>query len=504
MPAGSNDYLGVGVSLTFGFLFLLGLLFLSTIRRKKIGLGPVATCVWAIALMVIMELADNGIIAWLPAVFQPWLAFVAYLGLVFVFLKILDLLLIEDYLIVKRELYIPHVLRLLGVLVGLGLAGLLLLRFVLDVNVLALIAVPTVATAVVGFALKDVIARFASGIELGRIIRVGDWVTLMGKEGVITNITLNYVTIKTRGWDYVNLPNDAVTQAEIVNHSRPEGETAGTLAIEAGYGHPPMFVKQVLIEAAAAAPGVAPHPAPICFLQEFKESGIEYRLRFWLTDYARREQIAGEVMAYVWYAFKRHNIELPFPKRVVTMTQPSDAQAARQAEIGEFLRHLTAIDFLALLSEAEHRRLAECAEKRVYMPGELVVREGDEGSEFFVVMGGSADVEISAGGQVTKVASIAGANFFGEMSLLTGAPRSATVRATSPLTVLVIGKEAMRQVLANNQSLVERFGETLAQRQADLASRRESAAKSSLQERGAADSRSFASRILNFFGLARR
>lgn len=503
MPAGSNDHLGVEVSLAFGLLFLLVLLFLSTVRRKNIGPGPVAACLGAIVLMGVMELADKGFISWIAPALQPWIAFVAYLGLVFVFLKILDLALVEDYLIAKRELYIPQVLRLLGVLVGLGLAGLLLLRFVLDVNVLALIAVPTVATAVVGFALKDVIARFASGIELGRIIRVGDWVTLMGKEGVITDINLNYVTIKTRSWDYVSLPNDAVTQAEVVNHSRPEGITARTLTIEAGYAHPPLLVKQVLTEAAAATPGVAPHPPPVSFVHEFKESGIEYKLRFWLTDFARRERIAGEVNAYIWYAFKRHGIEIPYPQRVLHHAAGPDRAAARAAEVDEFLGHLRSTSFLAVLNEEEHRRLAEGAEKRIFMPGELVVREGDEGSEFFVVMSGTADVEISAGGQTTKVASIGRDDFFGEMSLLTGAARSATVRAATPLTVLVVGKEHMAAVLANNQSLVERFGETLAERQSALASHRESAAKPRKQDANA-DSRSIASRILKFFGLARR
>lgn len=503
MPAGTNDHLGVGVSLTFGFLFLLFLLFLSVVRRKKIGLGLYVVCLSSIVMMGLLELVKGGFISWIIPSAHPWLAFVAYLGLVFVFLKILDLGLIEDYFIARRELYIPHVLRLLGVIVGLGLTGLLLLRLVLDVNALALIAVPTVATAVVGFALKDVIARFASGIELGRIIRVGDWVTLMGKEGVITDINLNYVTIKTRGWDYVSLPNDAVTQAEVVNHSRPEGITARTLTVEASYAHPPLLVKQVLTEAAAAAPGVAPHPAPVSFVHEFKESGIEYKLRFWLTDFARRERIAGEVNAYIWYAFKRHGIEIPYPQRVLHYAAAPDRATARAADVAEFLGHLRSISFLSMLNEEEHRRLAEGAEKRVFMAGELVVREGDEGSEFFVVMAGAADVEISVGGQTSKVASITAGHFFGEMSLLTGAPRSATVRATTPLTVLVVGKENMAAVLANNHSLVERFGETLADRQSALASHRESAAMLRKQD-ASTDSRSMASRILKFFGIARR
>ncbi|MBI5854005.1 MAG: mechanosensitive ion channel family protein, partial [Nitrospirae bacterium] len=349
MPPSGGDHFGIGVSLTFGLLFLLFLLYLSVVRRKRVGLPLYAACLGALVLMGALRLAAGGFVSWIIPAAHPWLAFAAYLALAFVFLKSIDLLLVEDYFIAKRELYIPHVLRLLGVIVGLGLAALLLLRLVLDVNVLALIALPTVATAVIGFALKDVIARFASGLELGRIIRVGDWVTLMGKEGVITNVTLNYVTIKTRGWDYVNLPNDAVSQTEIVNHSRPEGVTARTLTIEAGYDHPPMFVKKVLLEAAAAAPGVAPHPPPVAFVHEFKESGIEYKLRFWLTDYARHERIAGEVMAYVWYAFKRHGIGIPYPQRVIHTPTPHDQVAARTAEVAEFYQQLLAIDFLSVL-----------------------------------------------------------------------------------------------------------------------------------------------------------
>jgi small-conductance mechanosensitive channel/CRP-like cAMP-binding protein len=501
MNASADGSSGVGLIVALVASILGLLLFIVVVRKKPVGLGFFAACFGAVVILALLEMLKEGIGPKVPPIVLSWVAFSAYTTLAFVLLKTADLLLVEDYLIQKRRLYIPQVLRLMLLLIGVLLAGLLLLRLVLRVDLVALIALPTVATAVVGFALKDVIARFASGITLGRQIRMGDWVTLMGKEGTVTDTNLNYITIRTRSWDHVMLPNDAVSQAEIVNHSRPESLHARTLSIEAGYGHPPADVKRLLTEAAAAVPGVVAEPQPISFIGAYKESGIEYMLRFWLKDYERVETIAGDVLAYVWYAFKRHGIQFPFPQRVVHMTKDTDLAEARQAELAVIRHQLRAVDFLSVLDEQELTMLADGAHTRIYQPGETVVREGEAGEELFVVTDGDASVEIRSGDQTTPVATLQAGKFFGEMSLLTGAPRAATVRAKSPLTVLVVGKGSMRKVISHNQNLVERFGEVLASRQSALASSREAASRATRQDTGPADGKSLKRRILQFFRL---
>ncbi len=153
-----------------------------------------------------------------------------------------------------------------------------------------------------------------------------------------------------------------------------------------------MQVKQILTQAASAVPGVVADPTPISFVKEFKESGIAYKLKFYLTDYAHRDRIEGEVMAYVWYAFQRNGIEIPYPQRVVHMTQAPDLTALRTIELAGIEEEFRAIDFLALLDAPALHSLAEQAQKRVYLPGELIVREGEPGEELFVVMEGEADV----------------------------------------------------------------------------------------------------------------
>jgi small-conductance mechanosensitive channel/CRP-like cAMP-binding protein len=484
-------------------LMIIGLLvYFGLVRKKSAEPEFYAGCLSAILLVLLLGLTAEGFIPQVPPWAQPWLTFIAYLVVSFVILKTLDLLFIEDYLIDKLGKYIPRILRLIILLVCLTLIGLVLLRAVLDMDPLTLIALPTIATAVVGFALKDVIARIASGINLGQMIHVGDWVTLMDKEGVVTDIALDYITIRTRALDYVMLPNDVISQSKIINHSRPETLSACAIFVEAGYAHPPMQVKQILTQTASAVPGVVANPAPISYVKEFKESGIAYKLKFYLNDYAHRDRIEGEVMAYVWYAFQRNGIEIPFPQHVVHMTQAADLTALRTIELAGIEEQFHAIDFLAVLDAHALHLLAENAQKRVYLPGELVVREGEPGEEFFVIMEGETDVIIKTGGQTTSVATLKKGQFFGEMSLLTGAPRSATVQAKSQLTVTVIGKNAMSQVMSRNPNLANQFGTILTARQSELTTVRETADRAARLRPAAEDGKSLTARILKFFRLS--
>ena len=82
------------------------------------------------------------------------------------------------------------------------------------------------------------------------------------------------------------------------------------------------------------------------------------------------------------------------------------------------------------------------------------------------------------------------------------APRSATVRTKSQLTVSVIGKNAMSQVLSRNPNLADQFGTILTARQSELAATRETADRAARLKPGAGDGRSLTAKILTFFGLS--
>jgi small-conductance mechanosensitive channel len=497
-------FLRLGVTVTLAAL-LFGVYFLLARKRaKRIPLSFFAVFIttFVLYLMIVIldqiELPDGSV--WESA--SPWIKFAAYLGTAFFLIKAVDLVLLEDFLIAKKGLYIPDLLRLLFLITGVAIAALIFLRTLMGINVIALVAIPTAATAVIGFALQDTIKRFFAGITLGKLVRVGDWVMVVGREGRVTSVDLGHLTILTREDDLIMIPNNIVLQQDILNYNRPTTKHGRCVLVDATYDASPVEVQRILTEAAKSVTGVLTEPSPRAYVADFKDSSIQYKLKFWIEDYVNAPQMDGQVLTYVWYAFKREGIEIPFPQRTIRMTKTEEGAELAAKEHERSFAALRGIDFLSVLSQEELGALAQQAQIRVYLAGEVVFHQGDEGAELFFILDGHADVKVGEGTD-SVVTTLNPMQFFGEMSLLTGERRSATIVAQTRLEVLVLHKEAVARPLKSNPLLVERMSTVLVQRKSGLAAHQERASR-----RGEGDGdrehqvQSLGLRIKKFFGLA--
>lgn len=454
----------VALALLIGVFLGVRVLYLKS--RQPVSLAFLALYLLTTLLIVAYFLVtDPNVSPWqLGPKEIEWFRFVIGLGVTASVLIVIDHLLLKGVLVERRGLYLPGPLRLAIHGAVVIVIGLILLRTVLHINIIALVAVPTVLTAVIGFALKDTLTRLFEGITLGRLMRIGDWVSLVGIEGKVVDISLGRVTLQTRTGDHVTVPNNIVAQKEIVNYSKPTREHMCCVAIEASFADSPSRVIEVACRAAAAAPGVLAEPQ--AFATAYRDSGIEYRVCFMLDDYGERYRTESDVRSYLWHAFRREGIEIPFPVR--ELRQPAVVAPTEAERRAATRMRLAAVDFLAGLSPEELDRLAAAAMPRVYLRGEPVVREGEAGAEFFCIERGSAGVSVTTDGRAHEVATLSEGQYFGEMSLLTGEPRAASVTAASELHVLVIGKPIMQQLLAANPALAERLAQPLAARQTAL------------------------------------
>jgi CRP-like cAMP-binding protein len=197
----------------------------------------------------------------------------------------------------------------------------------------------------------------------------------------------------------------------------------------------------------------------------------------------------------IWYAFRRAGLNFAYPTRTLFVERRS-AVAQLDGDGGALVERLSAVDIFAPLSIEETGMLAQAAVRHVFAPGEVVIRAGDPGSSMFVVHNGRVRVQVSENGRPRTVATLNEGDFFGEMALFTGEPRTANVVALEETEVLEIGYAAMKRVFDTNPDLVESLSFIMAERRQGLTPQTDSSTPSP------DSSGSLLSAIKRFFGLS--
>jgi CRP-like cAMP-binding protein len=191
-------------------------------------------------------------------------------------------------------------------------------------------------------------------------------------------------------------------------------------------------------------------------------------------------------------------VDFQFPRLDVSMLSAADADrwAQEQLETQQRVQAFERIDFLAPLTPEERELLASRARTQLYAAGETVVREGDASTEFYIVARGRLSVSTESARR--EIAQLSAGQFFGEMALLMGEPRSATVRAVDDCELYVIDKPTFQQAIAGHKDLFEQISKIVAERQAQMARRRGEADETS--EQLALRESSLLTRMRRFFG----
>jgi small-conductance mechanosensitive channel/CRP-like cAMP-binding protein len=335
-------------------------------------------------------------------------------------------------------------------------------------NVVSLITTSAVLTAVVGLALQSTITNLFAGIVLhmDSALNAGDWVQVGTRVGRISQIRWRSTILRTAEGDHVIVPNGQFTVQDVYNYSRPTPRHRRSVRVAFAYQHPPNEVRQLLVIAARSAPGVLPEPAPDAFPVEFAESGLVYLVRFWVEDFARVPEIEGEVRARIWYVARRSNLEIPYPTRNVHVL--TSATAALDSDLPERLAALQRLDLFSGLAGAELELLAQGVRRVRFAAGEPIIRQGEAGDSLFIIVQGDVLVSLGHGGINQSVTTLKPGDFFGEMSLITGEPRSATCAARTDVVCYVIDHAAFKTLLAERPQVVEQLSSILASRQAAL------------------------------------
>ena len=354
-----------------------------------------------------------------------------------------------------------------------------------------------VGAVVIGFALQDTLGNTFAGlaIQVEKPFRAGQWVRIGSFEGLVTAITWRATRLKTKNGDSVVMPNNILSKEAITNFSEPTTSTRLIVEVGVSYAAAPNDVKRVIAEAIRGLDLLLASPAPEVLVADFGASAIVYRVKFWIDDYAADDRARDQVRRAIYYALHRRHIEIPYPMQVqyrrVEYPLRSDQRTA------ELDRLVGSVDVFAPLTDSDRAALVAASADRLYGAGEAVVRQGDPGESMFIVGSGEVRVTLEPSGQ--EVARIPAGGYFGEMSLLTGEPRTATVSAVDDAVVLEITADTFRRLAAVHPDVVEQISLAVAARREGLERSREVAATSAV---AAPEVRtSFLARVQKFLGF---
>lgn len=389
-------------------------------------------------------------------------------------LQVADLVVWHTLLAAFGRHLVSRLLVNIGIIGALGVtAALSVSRTFDDPDLGGLLVTSTVLSAIIGLALQDMLANVAAGIalQIEAPFVQGDWVRMGENEGEVTQVNWRSLTLRTRENHSIVLPNGKVAAEIILNYSRPERAQGTDVYVGVGYQHPPEVVRRVLGEAAAGSAGVLDHPHPRVFVHAFDDSAITYRVRIWIDDFARLPAIQDGVRTRIWYGLDRSGLTIPFPIRTVRLAADAEREAEQRRDERDaaVLEALRPVPLFEPLGEDGLGKLADGARLERYSPGEAIVRQGADGETMYVVRSGRTRVEVMDQGGGTAVVAMRGpGEHFGEMTLLTGEARSASVFAEVQTEVVSLGRDAFAEVLLAEPTVAESLSDVLARRSAAL------------------------------------
>ena len=360
----------------------------------------------------------------------------------------------------------PAIVQDFAVLAIFVVIGILLLRE-------QLLTTSAVGAVVVGFALQDTLGNLFAGlaIQIEKPFRVGHWIQVSGRDGEVQEITWRATKLRTKDGEFLVVPNSIVSKEPVLNYSEPTIANSVSVDVGASYLTPPNEVKTAILEAIANAPLAIRAPEPKVLVHGFGDSAINYTAYFWVNDYGFEREARDQVRTNIWYEFRRRNIEIPWPIQIQYERDEEPVWSDRHVDAAA--DSLSEIDLFAPLTRESRHALAKASRHHLFAAGESIVKQDADGDSMFVVLRGRVRVALEPSDQ--EVAIIPAGGFFGEMSMLTGDPRTATVKAIDDATVLEISAVEFRTLAIANPTLLDHVTSVIGTRRTGLDEARASA-----------------------------
>ena len=349
------------------------------------------------------------------------------------------------------------------------------LRSVFEFNLAAILTPSAILTAIVGLSMQDTIGNLISGliIQLEKPFEIGDWIEIDGTVGEVTEINWRYTKIKNIEDVYIIVPNNNIAKDKVINYNKPTPSVNQIITMGVSYSASPLLVKSAISEVVMSNPNAK---LKGIFLKEYGDSAIIYDIFYNVKGFEKIRKTKDEIYSGIWYKFKNKGIDIPFPIRTVIMKNKEEKKDINP----ELLEKLKKSDIFSEISDNALNEFLSYGLINDYFENEVVIKEGEEGESMFFVLEGEFEA-IKSGKQI---GSLTAGDFFGEMSLLTGDKRYATIKAKERSRAIEIDRQAFKVLLQRERKIIEKVKHAIEERMKADKSKKTSELKEKMTEGG--------------------
>ncbi len=406
---------------------------------------------------------------------------------------------------------VPRLLRDVTAVLVVLIAVICIVAFVFQKPVTGIWATSGAVGILLGIALRDVILDVFTGLAMNvdRPFSLGDWIRLHengveGAIGQVVQISWRTTRLRTEENMLVVIPNSRFGTLVVTNFSAPTDPTRFEVLFDIEYWIPVERVRRVLLAAlweAQTTDGFVTDPPPNVLFQTTNNSGFQYRVQYWIKPWQpfAPNRAKDIVQRLCIKHLQCAGIPIAFPKQELAVKQVADLISVDP--LADRRRLLELVPLFQELPAEEVTLLAEQMQLHQFRNGDVLIRQGDSGDSMFVLWEGflSVHVDVKRLGEQIRVASIAPGECWGEMSLLTGESRSATIRAESDGRAFEITKPCMNELFRRQPQLLDLFSRMVAERRLENDRIHRSVAEAEQELQAESLARQFKERIRAFF-----
>ena len=410
----------------------------------------------------------------------------------------------------NKRFRVPSLQRNMVSILIYGLAVTGIVGVVFDYSVSGFLTAGGALGIVIGLALRNLIVDLFVGLALNfdRPFELGNFIKLAnGPSGQVVEINWRTTRLVDSSGDLIIVPNNKLGDATITNFSKPQAASALEIPIILEASVRPERALRVLNAGMMAIAGnqrCLENPAPYAQIRNVNSVGIEYGLVFYIDSNRAGPAWARHlILESVLQQLHLAGIGVAVPKQdIFHADMPQRQFDARSLEDRDTL--LKRIQLFEGLLPEERRQLAASMQERPYKSGARIIGFGDPGESMFILFEGVVGVHVSlAEGQPeSRVAKLKAGSFFGEMSMMTGAPRSATIVTMTDCVVYEISKDDFAPLIQHRPDIARLLAEVVAQRRAADEAARAGAGQATSAEEQRSFVQATMGRVLKFFGLS--